>query len=167
MFFFMFVLFNALQTPSPLIKWLSNPLVKIYLRRRHAQTVKNGASSHKTTCIDIFSKILNLEGHLNSCIGSKVTAILLNGWILPNGRFALGRACASCLRSRLLFLSVPPFYLLLIYYVWLKSTYRKSFNNHYVLCNAFFLSSLKSYIPLTKKSKSINRHAHSTVLNIV
>ena len=27
--------------------------------------------------------IINLEGHQNSCIGLQVTAILLNGWILP------------------------------------------------------------------------------------
>ena len=58
--------------------------MKISLRRRHAQTVKNGASSHKTNYMDIFSDILNLE-HQNRCIGSKVTAILLNGWILPTG----------------------------------------------------------------------------------
>ena len=51
--------------------------MKISLRRRHAQTVKIGASSHKTNYVDIFSEILNLEGHLNRCIGSKVTAILL------------------------------------------------------------------------------------------
>ena len=44
--------------------------------------VQNGASSHKTNYIEIFSEILNLEGHQNLCIGSKVTAILMNGWIL-------------------------------------------------------------------------------------
>ena len=59
--------------------------------------VKNGASSHKTNYIDILSEILNLEGHLNRCIGSKVTAILLNGWILPTGGVASGRVCpAAC-----------------------------------------------------------------------
>ena len=62
---------------------MTQPLVNIYLRRRHAQTGKHGASSHKTYYIDIFSEILNLEGHQNRCIGSKVTAILMNGWILP------------------------------------------------------------------------------------
>ena len=31
-----------------------DPLVKISLWRRHAQTVKNGASNHKTIYIDIF-----------------------------------------------------------------------------------------------------------------
>ena len=31
---------------------------------------------------------LNLEGHQNRISGSKVTAILLNGWILPVGGVA-------------------------------------------------------------------------------
>ena len=58
----------ALQTPlfnkfiHSFINSLTDPLVKISLRRLHAQTVKNGGSSHKTNNIDIFSKILNLEG---------------------------------------------------------------------------------------------------------
>ena len=64
---------------------------------RHAQTVNNGASSHKTNYFDIFSEILNLGGHLNRCIGSKVTAIFLNGRILPAGGVASGRVCpAAC-----------------------------------------------------------------------
>ena len=46
----------------------------------------NGVSSHNTNYIDIFSDILNTEGHQNHCIGFKFTAILLNGWILPTGR---------------------------------------------------------------------------------
>ena len=45
------------------------------------------------------SEILNLEEHLNLCIGSEVTAILLNGWILITGGVASGRvypaACAA------------------------------------------------------------------------
>ena len=61
-----------------LYKHLRHPLVKISLRRRHAPTVKNGASSHNTKYINIFLEILNLEGHHNCCIGSKVTVILLN-----------------------------------------------------------------------------------------
>ena len=77
--------------------WLSHPLVKIYLRRRHNQMVKNGASSHKTNYIEIFSEILNLEGHLNRCVGSAVTAILLNGWILHTGGVTSDRVCpAAC-----------------------------------------------------------------------
>ena len=43
--------------------WLSHPWVKISLRRRHVQTVKNGASCHKTNYIDIFLEISNLEAH--------------------------------------------------------------------------------------------------------
>ena len=70
-----------------------NPLVKISVRRRHAQTVKNGAFSDQTNYIDIFSEILNVEGHLNHCIGSKVKAILLNGWILPTSGVASRRVC--------------------------------------------------------------------------
>ena len=66
--------------------------------RRHAQIVKDCASSHK---IEIFSENLNLEGHPNRFIGSKATAILLNGGILPIGGVASGRVCACRVRSRL------------------------------------------------------------------
>ena len=45
----------------------------------------------------LFSEILNIEGHLNCCIGSKVTAILLNWWILSTGGVTSGRVCpAAC-----------------------------------------------------------------------
>ena len=66
---------------------------------------KNGASSHKTNYFDVFSEILYHEGHLNRCIGSKVTAILLNGWILPTGGAALGRVCPAACAAGLLFLN--------------------------------------------------------------
>ena len=60
----------------------------------------------KTKYIEIFSEILNLEGHLNCCIGSKVPAIFLNWWILPTGEVASGRVCpAACAAS--LFISMP------------------------------------------------------------
>ena len=65
--------------------------MKISLRRRHALTVGNGASSHKIDYITIFLEILNLEGEQNRITGSKVTAILLNGWILPIGGDASGK----------------------------------------------------------------------------
>ena len=84
-----------------LCDWLIHPLVKIYLQRYHTQTVKNGASIHKKNYIDIFSDILNHEGHQNWYIGSIVTASLLNGWILPNGGASSGRVYACSLRSRL------------------------------------------------------------------
>ena len=42
------------------------------------------------------------DGHLNRCIGSKVTVILLNVWILPNGGVALGRVCTAACAAGLL-----------------------------------------------------------------
>ena len=87
-----------------LINSFIHPLVKISLQRRHAQTVKNGASSHKTNYIDILTEILNLEAHLNRWIGSKVMAILLNGWILPTCGVASGRVGpAACTAGVFLF----------------------------------------------------------------
>ena len=44
---------------------------------------------------------LNPEGHQNPISGSKVTAILVKGWILPIGGASSGRVCACSLRSRL------------------------------------------------------------------
>ena len=76
---------------------MSDPLVKISLRRCHAQTVKYGASSH------ILSEIRNLEGHLNCCIGSKVTVILLKGLILTIGGSSVGEDLPCSLCRRLVF----------------------------------------------------------------
>ena len=59
--------------------------MKISLRRRHALTGAEGAFSHKIDYVTIFEEILNLEGHQNCITGSKVTAILLNWWILLFG----------------------------------------------------------------------------------
>ena len=54
--------------------------MKIYLRRRHAPMVGNGALSHKIDYNSIFEEILN------HTTGSRVTAILLNAWIFPIGQ---------------------------------------------------------------------------------
>ena len=51
----------------------------------------------------IFLDNLNLDGHLNCFIGSKVTAILVNGGILPMGGVAVGRVCTCSLHSSLVF----------------------------------------------------------------
>ena len=75
--------------------------MKISLRRRHALTVVDGAFSHKIDFVTIFKEILNPKGHPNRITGSKVTAILLNGWILPIGGASSGRVCSCSLRSRL------------------------------------------------------------------
>ena len=48
----------------------------------------------------------NPEGHQNLISGSKVTAILMKGWILPIGVVALGRVCAYNLRSRLVLMYI-------------------------------------------------------------
>ena len=77
--------------------------------------VGDGASSHTIDYVSKFKEILNLEGHQNGIkplmieftklysTGSRVTAILLNGWIFPIGGASLGRVCACSLRSRLVF----------------------------------------------------------------
>ena len=53
----------------------------------------------------MIKNFLNPEGHQNPIIGSKVTAILLKGCILPIGGVASGRVCAWSLRSRLIYAS--------------------------------------------------------------
>ena len=65
--------------------------------------VGDGAFSHKIDCNRTILEILNLKGHLNRNIGSKVTAILLNRWVLPIGGVAWGRVCTWSLHNRLVF----------------------------------------------------------------
>ena len=72
--------------------------MKKSLRRRHAIMVADGAFRHKTDYVTICKEILNPKGHPNRINGSKVTAILLNGQILPIGGASSGRVCS--LRSR-------------------------------------------------------------------
>ena len=67
--------------------------------------VGDGASSHKIDWVRKLFEILNIEGHQHCIIGSKVTAILLNGWVLLIGGAASGRVCACSLRSRLVSLA--------------------------------------------------------------
>ena len=53
-------------------------------------------------CVIFFvQKFLNPKGHQNPISGSKVTAILMKGGILPIGGVASGRVWACSLRSRL------------------------------------------------------------------
>ena len=94
--------------------------------RRHAQTVRDSSSSYKIDCVIVMKNFLNPEGHQNPISGSKVTAILLKGGILPIGGASAGeglllqpaqQACShphlpfSSLSSPILFcssLSPPP-----------------------------------------------------------
>ena len=81
--------------------------MKISLQRRHAPMVGNGALSHKIDYITIFLETLNLEGHQNCITGSRVTAILLNGWIFPigqSGEASRWRVCYQRGLPRLVFI---------------------------------------------------------------
>ena len=69
--------------------------MKISLLLRHTLMVEDGAFSHKIDYVTIYKKILNLEGHTNRTTGSRVTAFLLNGWILP----IVGASAVEGLRS--------------------------------------------------------------------
>ena len=65
--------------------------MEISVQRRHPLVLKDWAFSHKIDYVLLFKEILNLEGHINRFVGSKVTAILVNREILPSGGVALGR----------------------------------------------------------------------------
>ena len=72
----------------------------------HAFMVEDRAFSHKIDYVPISKENLNRAGHLNHFIGSKVTAILVNGGILPMGGVASGKVCpAAC--AACLFLNIP------------------------------------------------------------
>ena len=60
------------------------------LRRRHAQTDRDSSSSYKIDYVLVIKNFLNPEGHKNLISGSKVTAILLKGWIRPIGEASPG-----------------------------------------------------------------------------
>ena len=83
---------------SQLQQKYSQPILFLHKYSQHNQLADPGeARDCSTKYIDIFVENLNLEGHLNRCISSKVKAILLNGWILHTGGFAPGRVCpAAC-----------------------------------------------------------------------
>ena len=65
----------------------------------HALLVEDGAFCHEIEYVTIFLEILNPEGHQHCITGSKVTAILLNWWILRVGGVASGRVCAHCVKQ--------------------------------------------------------------------
>ena len=69
---------------------LSQPFPPTALRRRHAQTVRDRCFSDNIDYVVVIKNFLNLEGHQNPISGSKVTAILLKGWILPIGGASAG-----------------------------------------------------------------------------
>ena len=64
---------------------MSDPLVPTALRRHHAQTVRDSSSNYKIEYVKVIKKFLNPKEHQSPISGSKVTAILLRGWILSIG----------------------------------------------------------------------------------
>ena len=65
--------------------------------------VEDGAFSHKIDYITIFYETLNLEGHPNRITGSRVMAILLNGWLLPNSGVASEGSASAAYAAGLFF----------------------------------------------------------------
>ena len=67
------------STNSLVIHSANHPFPPTALRRRHAQTVRDRASSYKIDYVIGNKSFINPEGHHNPISGSKVTAILLKG----------------------------------------------------------------------------------------
>ena len=68
--------------------------------------VRNGAFSHKIDYATIFEENLNLKG--NSITGSRVTAVLVYGWIFPirqSGEASCWRVCCQWGLPRLVFMT--------------------------------------------------------------
>ena len=94
---------QPLASPGSLSESVSQPFPPTALWRRPAQTVRDTSSSCKIDYVIVITNFLNPKRHQNLISGSKVTAILLKGWIWPVGGVASGRVCACSLRSRLVY----------------------------------------------------------------
>ena len=69
---------------------------------------EDGTFTHKLDYVTFLEEIINPEG-LPKCItGSKVTAILLNGWILPVVGVVSGRVCAQPAKQACLYMPLFP-----------------------------------------------------------
>ena len=79
------------RTPPSFILSLINSVI-LFL---HALTVRYAAFCHKIYYVRKLYEILNLKRHPNRITGSRVTAILLNGWILSIGGVAQERVCTA------------------------------------------------------------------------
>ena len=55
----------------------------------------------KKTLLQLFQEILNLKGHQKCITGSRVKAILLNGWIFPIGQSGEASLWRVCYQRRL------------------------------------------------------------------
>ena len=77
------------------------------LQRRHAQTVRGSTSSYKIDYVIVIRTFLNPERHQNRKTGSKVTVILLKGWILPIGGASAVEGLWSTGLPLLVFIHLP------------------------------------------------------------
>ena len=57
------------------------------------KTIRDNVTSYIIEYVTLLYDILNPKGFKNCIFGSKVTAILPDGWILPIGGVALERVC--------------------------------------------------------------------------
>ena len=86
-----------------------HPFPPTALWRRHAQTVRDSTSSYKIDYVIVIKNFLNTKGHPNPISGSKVTAILLKGWILPIGRASSGEGLCMQPAQQACFLNIPSY----------------------------------------------------------
>ena len=90
---------ERIQNYVSVVLHLRDVYVLVFLK----PSLRDRCSSHKIDYVIVILNFLNLEGHQNPISGSKVTDILLKGWILPIGGASAGRVCPAAL-----FLLVPP-----------------------------------------------------------
>ena len=95
-----------------LIDWfinsVSEPFPPTALRRRHAHMVRESTSSYKLDYVIVIKNIQNPEGNQNPISGSKVTAVLLKGWICLLVELHRGRSAPAACAAGLFFLKYIP-----------------------------------------------------------
>ena len=82
---------------------MSEPFPPIALQRNHTQTVRDSFSSYKIDNVIVIKNFLDSKRHQNPISGSKVTAILLKGWILSIGGASAVEGLQSTRLPRLVF----------------------------------------------------------------
>ena len=80
------------------------------LGRWHAQTVRYNSSSYEIDYFIVIKNFQNPKRHQNPISGSKVTDILLKGWIWPIDGVVSGRVCACSQRGRLVNIQLEFFF---------------------------------------------------------
>ena len=69
--------------------------------------VRDSPPNYKIDYVIVIKTFLNPEGHQNRISGSKVTAMLLKGWILPTGGASSVEGLRSTGLARLIFIYPP------------------------------------------------------------